>query len=79
LGLGIDILTAVVIDSELFDAVVSDLVRVSAEGHVIANAKPDTAVGFPFTEESIQRLLLAGYMGHGPWECCLSCPGVAAP
>src|SRR6266487_944790 len=69
LGLGLDLLTAVVIDSDVFDAVFGDLVRVNAEGHVIANNDPNTAVGFPFVQESVDRFTKAEPMGPGGAAC----------
>ncbi len=69
LGLGLDLLTAVVIDSDVFDAMFGDLVRVNAEGHVIASSDPATAVGFPFVEESIDRFTKSEPMGPGGAAC----------
>jgi transcriptional regulator with XRE-family HTH domain len=69
LGLGIDILTAVVIDSELFDDVFGDLVRINAEGRVVHSAPATTVVGFPFTEESVHRFLRVEPMGPGGAAC----------
>jgi hypothetical protein len=42
LGLGIDILTAIVIDSEVFDDIFGDLVQVNAEGQIVASATATT-------------------------------------
>jgi transcriptional regulator with XRE-family HTH domain len=69
LGLGIDLLTAVVIDSDVFDAVFGDLVQVNAEGQVVANTDPVTTVGVPFTEESVDRFLGTEPMGPGGAAC----------
>jgi hypothetical protein len=69
LGLGIDILTAVVIDSQLFDDLFGDHVRVNAEGHVVADTTGSTTVGFPFTEESVHRFVRGEPMGPGGAAC----------
>jgi transcriptional regulator with XRE-family HTH domain len=69
LGLGIDILTAVVIDSDVFDAAFGDLVQVNAEGHVITDPNAPSKVGFAFTEESIQRFIRKEPMGPGGAAC----------
>jgi hypothetical protein len=69
LALGIDILTAVVIDSELFDTVFGDLVQVNAEGQVISNSDAPETVGFPFTEESVHRFVQVEPMGPGGAAC----------
>ncbi len=69
LGLGIDLLTAVVIDSDLFDEVFGDRVQVNAEGQVVASDSPTTTVGFPFTEESVQRFVGNEPMGPGGSAC----------
>src|SRR5262245_8603348 len=68
LGLGIDLLTAVVIDSELFDDVFGDRVQVNAEGYVVTNGTAGT-VGFPFIEESVHRFVRAEPMGPGGAAC----------
>jgi hypothetical protein len=67
LGLGIDLLTAVVIDADVFDEVFGERVQVNAEGHVITDAA--AAVGFPFTEESVHRFLRGEPMGPGGAAC----------
>lgn len=69
LALGLDLLTAVVIDSDVFDAVFGDLVRVNAEGHVIANNDPNTGVGFPFVQKSVDRFTESEPMGPGGAAC----------
>jgi hypothetical protein len=69
LGLGVDLLTAVVIDSDVFDEVFGDRVLVNAEGHVVANDNAPTAVGVPFTEESVHRFVLGEPMGPGGAAC----------
>jgi hypothetical protein len=65
LGLGVDplsfvcdILVAVVIDDQWFDAVFDQIVGINAEGEVIAS-EPEAAgiVGVPFTAKRIRRLL----------------------
>ncbi len=67
LGLGVDLLTAVVIDSELFDEVFGDRVQINAEGQVVSSGS--TTVGFPFTEESVHRFTRAEPMGPGGAAC----------
>jgi transcriptional regulator with XRE-family HTH domain len=70
LALGIDLLTAVVIDSDVFDEVFGDRVQVNAEGHVVASDDgPVATVGFPFTEESVQRFVGREPMGPGGAAC----------
>jgi transcriptional regulator with XRE-family HTH domain len=69
LGLGVDLLTAVVIDSEVFDAVLGDRVQVNAEGLVITHADDTAAIGFPFTEESVHRFVRTEPMGPGGAAC----------
>jgi transcriptional regulator with XRE-family HTH domain len=69
LGLGIDILTAVVIDSEVFDDVFGDRVQVNAEGHIVADDSTGATMGFPFTEESIHRFVRDEPMGPGGAAC----------
>lgn len=69
LGLGVDLLTAVVIDSDVFDDVFGDRVEINAEGYVAKDDTPTTTVGFPFTEEYIHRFVRAEPMGPGGAAC----------
>jgi hypothetical protein len=54
LTLAVDILTAAVFDSDIFDAIFGGLVAVNAEGRVIGQGAPGTP-GVPFTGEVIHR------------------------
>jgi hypothetical protein len=69
LGLGIDLLTAVVIDSALFDEVFGDRVPVNAEGHMLTDDSTGATVGFPFTEATVHRFLRSEPMGPGGAAC----------
>ncbi len=69
LGLGLDLLTVVIIDSEVFDDIFGERVHVNAEGHVVADDTGATTVGFPFTEESVHRFVRAEPMGPGGAAC----------
>jgi transcriptional regulator with XRE-family HTH domain len=69
LGLGVDFLTAVVIDSDVFDAAFGDRAEVNAEGRIVATTDDLAAVGFPFTEESVHRFLRTEAMGPGGAAC----------
>jgi hypothetical protein len=74
LALGIDILTAIVIDSEVFDDTFGDLVQVNAEVQIVASATATTSVGFPLTKESVHRFLRVEPIGPGG-AACLALPG----
>jgi transcriptional regulator with XRE-family HTH domain len=62
-GIGLDpltlageILSVVVIESDVYDRVFADLVSTNSEGSVVA-ASPSISDGIPFTEENVRRLL----------------------
>jgi transcriptional regulator with XRE-family HTH domain len=62
-GIGLDpltlageILSVVVIEAEAYDRIFRDLVTMNTEGSVVSSS-PTSAVGIPFTEENVRRLL----------------------
>jgi hypothetical protein len=63
--LGADILTAVVIDSELFDEMFRDIVSVNEEGYILQHEGHTPAAGFPFIESEVQRFVNSEPMGPG--------------
>ncbi|WP_020669493.1 helix-turn-helix domain-containing protein [Amycolatopsis nigrescens] len=78
LGVGLDtltltatILTVVVMDDDVFDALFGDAVRINAEG-ILVTAAESTSVseGVPFNEESVHRLLTDEPMAS-PGACIL--------
>ncbi|MGH3908517.1 MAG: helix-turn-helix domain-containing protein [Pseudonocardiaceae bacterium] len=78
LGIGLDtltltatILTAVVMDDDIFDLLFGESVRINAEG-VLVTAAQSTSVseGVPFSEESVRRLLTDEPMAS-PGACIL--------
>jgi transcriptional regulator with XRE-family HTH domain len=78
LGLGLDaltlaatILTVVVIDDDVFDAVFGESVRYNDEGEVVAVGGNTPAEGIPFTRESVDRLLTSEPMAS-PGAACLA-------
>ncbi|WP_026454040.1 helix-turn-helix domain-containing protein [Saccharomonospora iraqiensis] len=79
LGLGLDaltltatLLTAVVIDDDVFDAQFGDAVRVNAEGVLVASARASTvSEGVPFTGENVRRLVREEPMAS-PGACLLA-------
>jgi transcriptional regulator with XRE-family HTH domain len=79
LGVGLDaltlaatILTAVVIDNEVFDDVFGDIVRANAEGLTVVAARGQRAAeGVPFTAQNVERLLTREPMAP-PGAACLA-------
>ena len=62
IGLGVDpltfatdLLTVVVFDAELFDALFADLVSTNAEGRLLGSTATRGGAGFPFTTDQIHR------------------------
>jgi hypothetical protein len=65
LWLGADILTAVVIDSELFDELFIEIGAVNEEGYILVRDGQTPAAGFPFVQGEVDRFLKAEPMGPG--------------
>jgi hypothetical protein len=79
LGAGLDaltlaatILTAVVIDDDVFDEAFRDVVRVNAEGITVFDERgEDTGQGIPFIDRTVTRLLKSEPMAS-PGAACLA-------
>ncbi|MGH3974992.1 MAG: helix-turn-helix domain-containing protein [Pseudonocardiaceae bacterium] len=72
LSLNVAIMTAVVIDDVVFDDLFRELVTVNAEGQVVTSFSDDQSVyGLPFTEATIQQLLVREPLG-GTSAACLA-------
>jgi hypothetical protein len=72
LGLGVDVLTAVVVHDEVFDEILGDRVQANEEGHVVAtmtSGGSQAAVGVPFTDDSVRHFLEREQMGPGGAAC----------
>lgn len=78
LGVGLDtltltatVLTVVVFDDDLFDALFGDTVRINAEGELVSSAESTrVSEGLPFTSETVERLLTREPMAS-PGACIL--------
>ncbi|MEV0177720.1 helix-turn-helix transcriptional regulator [Streptomyces sp. NPDC050625] len=57
LSLAGEILTAVVIDADVYDRVFHTMVSQNTEGSVVSASATDVAAGIPFTEANVRRLL----------------------
>jgi hypothetical protein len=78
LGMGLDaltlaatILTVVVIEDDVFEAVFGEAVRINDEGEIVGIGDGRATEGIPFTEECVDRMLSSEPMAS-PGAACLA-------